>query len=207
EAEELRIAVGLLVPDRRMDERHLRPVGVELVGQHRGERREGALPHLGRRRYDGDGAVGRDGHPGSSFERRLVRRLTIERQRQHDGDAHRRTEKITAVDAPRARHTHGCLPRVLSLLFWGAAFTPSNVASAGIRPALPSHARACSQACAGCVNLPAQASTSSFPSLREQTWMERNSGLPEWRPFEVPQVGYTRLAVTSPAMTRRECRL
>ena len=36
---------------------------------------------------------------------------------------------------------------------------------------------------------------------RRKTWMGRNSGLPELRIIRAPQVGYTRLAVTRPAMT------
>ncbi len=55
------VAVGFLVA-RRLDDAHLGPVGVELVGddhRQRGARR--AVPHLGAMRHDGDDAVLVDG--------------------------------------------------------------------------------------------------------------------------------------------------
>jgi hypothetical protein len=56
------IAVDRL--DRRRGYKlHLRPVGVELLGEDQRQRGQRPLTHLGRRRHDGDGSVGRDADP------------------------------------------------------------------------------------------------------------------------------------------------
>ena len=58
-------AVGESLIARRPFGAHARPVGVELLGQHHGERGVRALAHVDVRHIDRDGVVGRDLHPAA----------------------------------------------------------------------------------------------------------------------------------------------
>ena len=91
---EARIAVDRLDRRRRHDP-HLRPVGVELLGDDQRQRGHRPLPHLGRRRHDGDRAVGRDADPWAE-------RLAGALGRQRRGARQPCRSSATAKDSPAA---------------------------------------------------------------------------------------------------------
>jgi hypothetical protein len=68
---------------------------------------------------------------------------------------------------------------------------------------MPAHSRSKN----GVLRTPmSRASTSSDREVQRRGW-HRKSGLPDFRIKNVPQVGYIRLAVTSPAMTTESVNL
>ena len=68
-----RVAVFLVVPIGREHRPHLRPVRIQLFGDDQRQGGERALAHFGRRRHDGDRAVGRDRQPDARLVGRCLR--------------------------------------------------------------------------------------------------------------------------------------
>ena len=103
-AAEAGIAVEFVV-GRRGDDAHLRPVGVELLGDDEGERGQGALPHLNGRRLDVDRAVRRDAHPRiEGLGTRRGRRGEHRPLRLHGPEAGAAGEQHAERQAGRADH-------------------------------------------------------------------------------------------------------
>ncbi len=119
---------------------HLRPIGVELLGDDGGEPGIGALPHLDMLDHDRHAVVGRDAHEGVGREHAVGRRSggdarhagPVEADGQAGGGGGRALEKAAAAGvSERARHDQPSMMRAAS---WMAARMRTYVAQRQMLP-------------------------------------------------------------------------